>query len=943
MPPPAPRPLPSPALPPLPPGSPFGRSPQPDQHSPALPPLPSDPTTPTGPPNQDINLLPLAPLPVHLAPFLLPSSPLSAQEKRELFTAQFLRSASSGNADTLEWLLSVPESASTSSAAARRFSTANLGSGPDSKLEELLPDQAPRKWVDVEARDEDGNSALGLCVALGHAEGVRVIVEGGADVMGRDTTGWTPLHWAVQNNDIPIAAYLLNHRASPTTASHKGLTPLDLLNRGREGSAMREVLQSAQEAAHSREREKENGKGKEKEGDGERPHSRASSVASTSKGSGWSMAEEQAREKDMKKRLELAKVSALHLEVDFDVLSVKEDQGPGWQDEHENEEDDEPPAPFVWDRCMPDQMLVFTLDDLQLIFDVVITNMKPVRARKYRVTPANVIFLCARYAHYFGSVDLVEELFLSAIERIEAAVHNRPDDMANCAFWLSNSLLLLYYLRKEPNLFVATAEYQVHLADLINEIFVFVIRDAERRIDRILEAAILEHEALPGFEDVQFEGDWSSNRFVKKLTGRGKKSIPKSTSLRSLFAEASESGASSSENPAPGAPATPRSVTSLLSSTLFILQLYEIPPSIVVQAFSQLFYWVSCEIFNRLLIQKKYLCRSKALQIRLNSSAIEDWARLNRMPTKMCSIHFAPLNQLLQWLQCLSSESSIDGLIGTIQSLRSLNPLQLRRAVREYRYEVDEAKMSEDCEQYLLQIQKQWERLRVQKTVEELESGGGGGSTRSSSPTGSSISVQSDVVRMIDEVFADRNSFGHYTPPGGVEALGELLNSRYMLPFAVPSSAEMLVNFRSKDAFGPFSSPDPQTSGAETPRSVVGSEASRRASVALNGAAVRLATGGSDDGSDGQSPIPEEEDLRFIPTLPEEFFAVLDAAKEEAYGQQQGSRPSDGLGFELDDDSIPRNGDDDAFMAGMSSRRGMLAEDEEYQVTPRPPTGFART
>ena len=65
--------------------------------------------------------------------------------------------------------------------------------------------------------------------------------------------------------------------------------------------------------------------------------------------------------------------------------------------------------------------------------------------------------------------------------------------MASCAFWLSNCLLILYYLRTEPNLADATTDYQAHFSDLINEIFVFIIRDAERRIDRVLEAAVLEH------------------------------------------------------------------------------------------------------------------------------------------------------------------------------------------------------------------------------------------------------------------------------------------------------------------------------------------------------------------------------------------------------------------------------------------------------------------
>lgn len=52
--------------------------------------------------------------------------------------------------------------------------------------------------------------------------------------------------------------------------------------------------------------------------------------------------------------------------------------------------------------------------------------------------------------------------------------------------------------------------------------------------------------------------------------------------------------------------------------------------------------------------------------------------------------------------------------------MRTLNPLQMRRAVRDYRYEVNESKMSEECVQYLAQLQKDWERRRVKMGVEAL-------------------------------------------------------------------------------------------------------------------------------------------------------------------------------------------------------------------------------
>lgn len=82
----------------------------------------------------------------------------------------------------------------------------------------------------------------------------------------------------------------------------------------------------------------------------------------------------------------------------------------------------------------------------------------------------------------------------------------------------------------------------------------------------------------------------------------------------------------------------------------------------------------------------------------------------------MVTEHFRPLNELLQWLQCLSSETSIDGLLSTTQNLKTLNPTQMRKAVKEYRYEVEETKMSEECAQYLAQLQKDWECVIVPPT-----------------------------------------------------------------------------------------------------------------------------------------------------------------------------------------------------------------------------------
>lgn len=157
----------------------------------------------------------------------------------------------------------------------------------------------------------------------------------------RVAAGWTPLHWAVQNNDIPIASYLLNHRASPLLASRKGLTARDLVKPGAEGSAMREVLTSAWEAAVERERVarradegvEENGKGKG--GDGNtgaemaRSESRLSLAASEALSVSWEerereKAEEQEREMEGRRRVQLAMESAQNLELDMAMLGVED-------------------------------------------------------------------------------------------------------------------------------------------------------------------------------------------------------------------------------------------------------------------------------------------------------------------------------------------------------------------------------------------------------------------------------------------------------------------------------------------------------------------------------------------------------------------------------------------------------------------------------------------
>lgn len=203
-------------------------------------------------------------------------------------------------------------------------------------------------------------------------------------------------------------------------------------------------------------------------------------------------------------------------------------------------------------------MFVFQESELGRILDIVITNMTPQRSPSQKPVPANMIFLCARYAHYHANRELLAKLLIMATDKINDVVETHQWDMTILAFWQSNATLLLHYLKKDAGLGESTSEFQLQLAELVNEIFILIIRDAERRMDKVLDSAMLDHETIPGFEDIAFQHEWKIFKRKNQV-----KEEPAEKRFRP-------------PSPKARAKPSPRNVTSLLSSTLFVLDLYDI-------------------------------------------------------------------------------------------------------------------------------------------------------------------------------------------------------------------------------------------------------------------------------------------------------------------------------------------------------------------------------
>ncbi|PNY28126.1 Dilute domain-containing protein [Tolypocladium capitatum] len=633
--------------------------------------------------------------------------------------------------------------------------------GDVAKVKKLLSGRA-KAFADVNASDEDGTPPLIYASCFGHESVVLALIEAGADVNKQDRNQWSALMWAMTNRHKGIAKLLLDNKASSDQKTSSGRTAFDFVP---PDSEMSYYL-----------------------------HDNGYNIGNAgvtddfySPGFSQDRFEEEMAENEMRRRLMME--SARDLEVDLGNVGMDDQPEPADELEEEQQE-------FDWSRCLHDQMFVFQEHELDRILDIVITKMTPQRSPSQKPVPANMIFLSARYAHYHSSPELLGRLLVTAMDRINDVVERFQWDMTILAFWISNATLLLHYLKKDAGLVEATAEFQAQLAELINEIFILIVRDAERRLDKVLDSAMLDHETIPGFEDITFQNEW-------KLFKR--KTMVKEEPLEKRFRPPS---------PKQRAKPAPRNVTSLLSSTLFVLDLYDIHSVITAQIVSQLLYWIGAELFNRIMSNRKYLARTKAMQIRMNMSILEDWARTNNRQAEhyeggetrssgettadAARRHLAPCIQLLQWLQCFSSLAAddLEALVGTLQQLKRLTPQQLMHAATHYRPEVGEKGLPKSAMKYLLAIQKEAALKRDRRR------------SRAASP----LPKPGQDSTPVTPVKSKSNGSALETPgsvqstpnPNGKEeADGEdddapehlLVDPALMLPFTLPSVTDMLVSF----------------------------------------------------------------------------------------------------------------------------------------------------
>lgn len=92
------------------------------------------------------------------------------------------------------------------------------------ELAKLLVD----KGANVNITDQDNATPLHWCATFHRPEIAKLLLENGANVNAEDNSSWTPLHDAVETNDGSMVKLLLEKGADKSITSKHGQTPLDL-------------------------------------------------------------------------------------------------------------------------------------------------------------------------------------------------------------------------------------------------------------------------------------------------------------------------------------------------------------------------------------------------------------------------------------------------------------------------------------------------------------------------------------------------------------------------------------------------------------------------------------------------------------------------------------------------------------------------------------------
>lgn len=568
----------------------------------------------------------------------------------------------------------------------------------------------------VNHRYPDTNGVTALIYGIvfqNHAIVESLIANHGADVDMNDTiVYYTPLMWAVYLNQLDMVKLLLNHHADPYKSprdDNKNAVSLVCQENSKiyEYFKSHNLLKTVTEPVGESDFYKVDNFGHDDDLDDLAAKIKLQSITEDS----------YTVETDGNDSVVMQEDDEAYLSTDPDLVHMKE---------------------FDYIKLVKNQYIKFLDSDIPSILDYIFTiRVNQIQFQHNTKVPASIIFQLMRYSHSkVNSNELTEFLFESFVTRLRSATNTKSGafnmatveeagDIVSISYWLSALQFLHFYFTKS-DIYVSFPKFLQEMINLFQSLIVTLSFSINSRLDSLVDDCILNFTNLVDVSNTLYAKDWNffkNNKSHPNTFDDVQKMLypPKDNELMKP---------------------SPIRYIQVLGALDYVLRIHKVDNLIRLQTFSQVFYYSNAIIFNRIIKQSKYCSRSKAIQIRLNVSAIEDWLRshdfkilkLNRigdlvslvndkqiqldnllkedwLEDKQCdnthylqflynSLYFIgktqlqPTIEILQWLQCMSLLNDEESLIYTINQFDTLNYYQIFKVANKlYKYEVDEPKL----------------------------------------------------------------------------------------------------------------------------------------------------------------------------------------------------------------------------------------------------------
>ncbi|XP_062414842.1 unconventional myosin-Vb isoform X2 [Pungitius pungitius] len=283
-------------------------------------------------------------------------------------------------------------------------------------------------------------------------------------------------------------------------------------------------------------------------------------------------------------------------------------------------------------------MLEYYKEDEALLFKTLITDIRPnTVSATVPCLPAYILFMCIRHADYVNDDQKVESLLTSTINAIKKVLKKNNEDFEMTSFWLANTSRLLHCLKQysgdEAFMTQNTgkqnehclknfdlAEYRQVLSDLSIQIYQQLIKVAEGIIQPMIVSAMLESESIPSLAGVKTMGYRNRSSSMDVDSGG-----PATYTLKALIRQ--------------------------LGQFHGTMRDHGLDPEIVGQVVRQLFHCVNAVTLNNLLLRKDVCSWSNGMQLRYNTSQMEEWLRANNLSHSKAAETLEPIIQAAQLLQ----------------------------------------------------------------------------------------------------------------------------------------------------------------------------------------------------------------------------------------------------------------------------------------------------